>query len=442
MGSVLLVVAGAHGVPPSWHAKLKGRGTELVEVRHVSAVDARLQLDGDQVLVFPVPGGTTEVLHVSAELRTAYRDLPLVLFVNDSSEASAVEALRLGVADYHRLPCSEDLVVSVVQRWTGRGRQPLRRRTVSMSLSPSIVGDSHPVRHLREYIPRVATTDASVLITGETGVGKELVAELIHLNSHRRHRPCVAINCAAIPESLLESELFGVERGAFTGAEAMREGSLKSAEGGTVLFDEIGDMGLSGQAKILRAIETREVTRLGGRSRVPINVRIIAATNQDLEQLTAAGQFRKDLYYRLNVVRIHLPPLRERKSDLEPLLDHYIRHFNARFNREVEGFTPDAMEHLRRHDWPGNIRELRNLVEAVFVNLNGRRITYVDLPETFRQGLERTRSLPTDERERLLSALFATRWNKSKAAQDLHWSRMTLYRKLAKYHVVRSDGHK
>jgi two-component system response regulator HydG/two-component system response regulator AtoC len=297
------------------------------------------------------------------------------------------------------------------------------------------------VRHLREYIPRVATTDASVLITGETGVGKELVAELIHSNSHRRHRPCVAINCAAIPESLLESELFGVERGAFTGAEAMREGSLKSAEGGTVLFDEVGDMGLSGQAKILRAIETREVTRLGGRSRVPINVRIIAATNQDLEQLTAAGQFRKDLYYRLNVVRIHLPPLRERKSDLESLMDHYIRHFNARFNRDVEGFTPDAMEHLRRHDWPGNIRELRNLVEAVFVNLNGRRITYVDLPDTFRQSLERTRLLPTDERERLLSTLFATRWNKSKAAQDLHWSRMTLYRKLAKYHVVRSDGH-
>jgi DNA-binding NtrC family response regulator len=413
-----------------------------VEVRHVPAVHARLQLHGDQALAFPVSGGTAEALHVCAELRTAYSDLPLVLFVSDSSEASAIEALRLGVADYHRLPCSEDLVVDVVQRWTRSGPRPLRRRTVAMSLSPSIVGDSPPVRHLREYIPRVATTDASVLITGETGVGKELVAELIHSNSHRRNRPCVAINCAAIPESLLESELFGVERGAFTGAEAMREGSLKSAEGGTVLFDEVGDMGLSGQAKILRAIETREVTRLGGRSRVPIDVRIIAATNQDLEQLTAAGQFRKDLYYRLNVVRIHLPPLRERKSDLEPLMDHYIRHFNARFNREVEGFTPDAMEHLRRHDWPGNIRELRNLVEAVFVNLNGRRITYVDLPQTFRQSLERTRSLPSDERERLLSALFATRWNKSKAAQDLHWSRMTLYRKLAKYHVVSSDGHK
>ena len=441
MGSVLLVVAGEHGVSPLWRARLKGRGAELAEVRHVPGVHARLQHHGDHALVFPVPGGTADALRICAELRAAYSEVPLVLFVRDSSEASAVEALRLGVADYHRLPCSEDLVVDVVQRWTGSGPRPLRRRTVASSLSPSIVGDSASVRHLREYIPRVATTDASVLITGETGVGKELVAELIHSNSHRRSRPCVAINCAAIPESLLESELFGVERGAFTGAEALREGSLKSAEGGTVLFDEVGDMGLSGQAKILRAIETREVTRLGGRSRVPINVRIIAATNQDLERLTAAGQFRKDLYYRLNVVRIHLPPLRERKSDLEPLMDHYIRHFNARFNREVEGFTPDAMEHLRRHDWPGNIRELRNLIEAVFVNLNGRRITYVDLPETFRQSLERTRSLPTDERERLLSALFATRWNKSKAAQDLHWSRMTLYRKLAKYHVVRSDDH-
>jgi two-component system response regulator HydG/two-component system response regulator AtoC len=206
-----------------------------------------------------------------------------------------------------------------------------------------------------------------------------------------------------------------------------------------VLLDEIGDMELSAQAKILRAIETRQVRRLGGRIGIPVDVRIIAATNQDLEGLTAQGRFRKDLYYRLNVVRIHLPPLRERKEDLEPLVEHYIRYFNKRFNREVEGFSAEAIAHLRQHDWPGNIRELRNLIEAAFVNLNGRRISYVDLPEAFRSGLERTQSLPTGERDRLLSALFATSWNKSKAAQELHWSRMTLYRKLAKYGVSRSE---
>jgi DNA-binding NtrC family response regulator len=376
---------------------------------------------------------TSEGLQRAQLIKATQPRAPIILYVRDSSEAFVLQALRIGVANYLRAPCSDhDLLAAVMGAHEGvRSETP--NAEGSSAAATTMIGRSAVIRQLRDYIPRVATTDTSVLITGETGVGKELVAELIHAGSPRRHRPCLAVNCAAIPETLLESELFGVERGAFTGAETLREGTLKTADGGTVLFDEVGDMGLSGQAKILRAIETREVRRLGGRTRVPLDVRIIAATNQDLERLTAEGRFRKDLYYRLNVVRIHMPALRDRKEDLPPLVDHYIRYFNARFNRDVEGFTPDAMAHLQQHDWPGNIRELRNLVEAAFVNLNGRRINYVDLPEAFRAGLERTRSLPTDERDRLLSALFATQWNKSKAAQELHWSRMTLYRKLAKY---------
>jgi transcriptional regulator with PAS, ATPase and Fis domain len=327
----------------------------------------------------------------------------------------------------------------VLHQIRGAAPTPRKEATAARITEISIVGDSRHIRELRDYVHHVSASDSSVLITGETGVGKDLVAELIHSMSPRRDRPCVAVNCAAIPDTLLESELFGYERGAFTGADGRREGALKSADGGTILLDEVGDMGLNGQAKILRAIEARQVCRLGGRVQVPIDVRVIAATNQDLERLVAEGRFRKDLYYRLNVVRVHLPPLRERKEDLDLLLEHYIRHFNKRFSRDVEGFTADALAHLHRYNWPGNVREVRNLVEAIFVNLNGRRIAYVDLPEAFRSTLNNSRSLPPDERERVLSTLFATSWNMSRAAQELNWSRMTLYRKLAKYQITRSD---
>ena len=438
----VVIVAGSSraGV---WRSHLDAAALTAFELRRASDVGDPAYAHADVVLLSPSDGSTSGALELLRNIKSHSPETAVILLADQSSEETILAAWRSGAADFVRYPCRPADLVASIRRVASAA--PVHRGTQRRHAVPDVavpfVGDSPAMRHVRDYAPRVATTDVSVLITGETGVGKECVAELIHGHSARRHHPCVAINCAAIPESLIESELFGFERGAFTGAEARREGALKTADGGTVFFDEIGDMGLSGQAKILRAIETREVHRLGGRNRVPLNVRVIAATNQDLERLTAEGRFRKDLYYRLNVVRIHLPPLRERKEDLEPLLDYYIRYFNRRFNRDVEGFTADAIDHLRRHHWPGNIRELRNLVEAVFVNLNGRRIAYVDLPEPFRSSLDQGRALPTDERERLLSALFATRWNKSRAAQELHWSRMTLYRKLAKYHVSRSDEH-
>jgi transcriptional regulator with PAS, ATPase and Fis domain len=236
---------------------------------------------------------------------------------------------------------------------------------------------------------------------------------------------------------LLESELFGYEKGAFTGASTGSEGKLKLADGGSIFFDEIGDMSPYAQAKILRAVETREVYRLGGKRRIPLNVRVLAATNHDLEQLVAQGQFRKDLYFRLNVARIHLPPLRERREDIVPLCQHYLYRLNQRFGRQVEGFTDEALARLIRYDWPGNIRELKNLLEAVLVTDPAQRISLADLPEPFRRHFTATAHTPQDERQRLLAALFSTNWNVSKAAQQLHWSRMTLYRKLEKYRIVK-----
>src|SRR5215813_1705252 len=302
----------------------------------------------------------------------------------------------------------------------------------------SLVGSSLAIWKVKTYLRKVAQTDSHVLITGETGTGKELAAQYIHHHSARRAKPLVTINCAALPDGLLESELFGYERGAFTGATSSYFGKLKLADGGTVLFDEIGDMSPYAQAKILRVIETREVYPLGGRRSVPLDIRIIAATNRDLDQRMASNEFRQDLYFRLNVARVRLPPLRERKDDIQLLIDHYEEKFAGQFGRGIEGFRDEAMERLLSHDWPGNIRELMNLIERIFIDPPGEEIGIADLPQTMRGALLPRQDTVPPERELLLYTLSQTNWNKSKAAERLHWSRMTLYRKIAKYQIVAS----
>jgi transcriptional regulator with PAS, ATPase and Fis domain len=255
--------------------------------------------------------------------------------------------------------------------------------------------------------------------------------------SPRRKAPFVPVNCAAIPDGLLESELFGYESGAFTGAAVGRQGLLQLADRGTVFLDEVGDLGLHGQAKLLRAIETREVYRLGGKKPVALDVRVVAATNQDLEAAVDNGQFRKDLYFRLNVVRVHLPPLRERRSDIGALLDHYLLTLNRERGAAVDGFADETRDALEAYDWPGNVRELKNLVEAILVAPASREVRLADLPAEFREKLRLT-NRRASERRQLLDALLAANWNKSRAATMLHWSRMTVYRKMAKHAIIRS----
>jgi len=297
-----------------------------------------------------------------------------------------------------------------------------------------IVGTSGPITNITSSLTKVARTDCTVLITGETGTGKELAAKLIHRHSPRSQKPFVVINCSAIPDTLLESELFGHERGAFTGAVAKREGALLSANHGTVFFDEIGDMSPYAQAKLLRTIENKEVWPVGGKKSLLVDIRFIAATNRDLEQLMKEGKFRSDLYYRLNVARILLPSLRERQGDIALLLDYFRERYNRQFGKKVKGFTEEAIAALMDYDWPGNIRELKNLMEASFIYAD-QRISLEDLPEGFRQRLRESKMIGQDERTRLITALLNANWNKVKAAQRLKWSRMTLYRKMAKYGV-------
>jgi transcriptional regulator with PAS, ATPase and Fis domain len=301
-----------------------------------------------------------------------------------------------------------------------------------------LIGSSSVMTAVRDYVHKVAQSNASVLISGPTGTGKELVAESIHRGSPRRSSPFISVNCAAIPDALLESELFGYERGAFTGASEPYPGKLRLADHGTVFLDEISEMSPIGQAKILRVLENHEVFPLGARRMTKIDVRFVAATNQDLEPMIERHAFRQDLFFRLNVGRIFLPSLRERPEDILELFMYYIRRFNVQHGRHVQAPTPDLADRLTAYNWPGNVRELRNCVEAVFIDPPEGPIRLEHLPESFQRIFRGCHSENAGERDAIVSALSRTNWNKKMAARELQWSRMTLYRKLDKYKITGS----
>jgi DNA-binding NtrC family response regulator len=306
------------------------------------------------------------------------------------------------------------------------------------NLDEIIIGASPPMVRLRAYLPKLAQSSATVLITGATGSGKDRVARTLHELGPRHGQRFVAINCAALPEGLIESELFGHERGAYTGAIGAYRGHFVQASGGTLLLDEIGEMSLHAQAKLLRVIENREVIPIGATRAIPVDIRFVAATNQQLEALVEHKRFRLDLYYRLNVARLELPPLKDRKEDIPLLLSHITKELNLRNQCTVGAPDEELLQCLMAHEWPGNIRELRNLIEAVCIDPPNGRIGIDDLPPVFRDMFARYSTIRSVERDRLVSVLEETHWNKAEAAKQLNWSRMTLYRKLAKYHIEKS----
>lgn len=415
-------------------AALNGAGFNTSLAPHQAAMFSLIKsAPPDVVVLGPSATDPEHTLELAVHIRQVVATVQLVLLVSHSSEELAIAALRAGINEYVKFPFREEDLVDCARRCLARSSD----RVVGSALQGGdrFVGDSAVMRDVRVRLARVARTDSNVLVTGETGTGKELAAELLHRNSVRSKRPFVTINCAAIPDSLFESELFGYDRGAFTGAEHSRAGKLDAAEGGTVFLDEIGDMSLYGQAKMLRMIECHEVQRLGRNLANPVNIRVVAATNRELEPLTRDGSFRKDLFFRLAVTCIRLPALRERKEDLLPLLTYYIRYFNRRFDRSVKALSEDAIELMMSYDWPGNVRELRNMVEAIFVDLPSAETEIAELPLQFRSRCGGAQHVSGDERARLICALSATNWNKSKAASRLQWSRMTLYRKMARYDI-------
>lgn len=307
-----------------------------------------------------------QVLKVASE---RFPNVPVIMITAHGTVDTAVEALKLGAFDYVTKPFDRAEFRTVVSK-AARTRE-LSKKHVSGDPNERgryrIIGESPPMRGVYEVIEKVADTPSTVLITGESGTGKELIARALHENSSRKNKPFVSVNCAAIPPDLLESELFGYEKGAFTGAVTSKPGRFELADEGTLFLDEIGEIPVSMQVKLLRALQEQEFERVGGIKTIRVDSRLITATNRDLKSSIAAGEFREDLYYRLNVVHVHLPPLRDRPSDIPLLLEHFVRKFNTKLGRSVTGFEDAALSQLLRYDWPGNIRELENVVERCMI---------------------------------------------------------------------------
>lgn len=369
---------------------------------------------------------TIERIDLLRTIKSRAPEVRCIVVGRSGTEDVAVAALRAGADEY--VSTSEILTTS---------QSPPKKRPARAD-APSIVAGDRASHRIVSQLDRIAATSSTVLITGETGTGKEVAARYIHARGERSAQPFVSVNCAAVPDTLLESELFGHERGAFTGAQSSSDGKFHHAHQGTLFLDEIADMTPAAQAKILRVLETREVWRLGASRGATLNVRIIAATNQDVERLVAEGRFRSDLYYRLNVARVALPPLRERPSDIPLLISHYVHQMNLQFGRKLAGFTEASMKRLQSYGWPGNVRELKNLVEAAFIDLPAGRVHFADLPESVRERLREAADAPQEEAAHIVATLNQMHWNVSRAAQTLHLSRMTLYRKIAKYGLSRS----
>ena len=374
------------------------------------------------------------------EIKTFNPSIPVLIMTAYSSVDTAVEALKSGALDYLIKPLDFDklqLTLSEALAHTRLSESPLAEPPAAQF---GMVGDSPAMRALLNNITLVAPSDATVLIHGESGTGKELVARALNASSARSRRPLVILNCAALNESLLESELFGHEKGAFTGADKRREGRFVEADGGTLFLDEIGDISPLMQVRLLRAIQEREVQRVGSNQTLSVDVRLIAATHRDLAEEVSAGRFRQDLYYRLNVVTIDMPPLRHRREDIPQLARYFLQRYAERNRKAVQGFTPQAMDLLIHYAWPGNIRELENAVERAVVLLTGEYISERELPLAIAgtpvadapHGDDSIQPLVEVEKEAILAALERTGGNKTEAARRLGITRKTLLAKLSR----------
>jgi len=448
---VVLVVEDDRSTLAGLCAALGDSGYEVVGAASGEEAMARLDLSPVDVVVSDVMMGRVSGIDLLSHVQEHYPDTAVILLTAFGTIESAVEAMRRGAYDYLTKPINLDKLELLVERACGRQglmrenrelRQQLRRQ---FSVS-GIIGQSRSIRQILQQVEQIAPTGASVLIQGESGTGKELVATAIHHHSGPRSEgPLVKVNCVALAESLIESELFGHERGAFTGAHRMRKGRFELASGGTLFLDEVGDLSVATQLKLLRAIQEREIERVGGQTPIPVDVRLIAATNRNLEQAMSDGAFREELYYRLKVVTIQIPPLRERPEDIRPLLEYYLGLFCKEHNKRIHGFTERAIGRLSRQSWPGNVRELRNCVESLVVTVRGDEIDQRDLPsiEGEPRALEMPlgRSMEQVERQYLLRTLEMLGNNKARAAQVLGISKKTLYRRLHEYGVpLGSDG--
>jgi len=443
-------------------AVLQGKGFEVVSAEDGSAALQQVQREHPAVTLLDLSMPRMGGMDALPEIKRLDPELPVIICTAHADLATAVRAMKLGAYDYVTKPFDIELLVLTVKRAVERQElrsriEELKRQGQGGSLAERM-GGSPAIAQVIQLVSQVADSNFTVLVQGETGTGKELIARAIHQQSSRRQTPFVAVDCGAIPETLVESELFGHERGAFTGAQAKREGHFQLAKGGTLFLDEIGNVPLATQAKLLRALEQREVQPLGSTRPVPVDVRIIAATNAELEEGVKAGRFRADLYYRLGEFTISLPPLRSRREDIIHLAQRFLDEVSMELRRPVRGITDEAMQALLRHDWPGNVRELRNVVRKAallatdmvtaehipvlsssVVSAPARPATSGAVGEDLSLREVAELAAVQAEREVIRHALEATRGNKSQAARLLRTDYTTLHAKMKRYGISAKD---
>ena len=411
----------------------------LLEERYIDLVITDLKM--------PKVSGMELLQHV----KRRWENIPVIIITAHGDITEAVAAMQYGALEFVTKPLDLEHLLKLTKnalaiRELSIKNEELREEVLAQQRTSSIIGKSPAMRRIFDLIRKVAPTKASVLITGESGVGKEVIADAIHNLSPRREKPLIKVYCAALAESLLESELFGHEKGAFTGAQARKRGRFELADTGSLFLDEIGEINQSVQIKILRVLQDRKFERVGGESTMEVDVRFIAATNKDLKAEIAAGRFREDLYYRLNVVNIHVPPLRDRREDIPLLAATFLHEFSEENGKPIDGFEPRARQALYAYDWPGNVRELRNCIESSVVMASSRLITVDDLPPGPRSAQAKKEihlpvlcSLEDAEKIIIAETLAMLGGNKTKTAEVLKIGRKTLYQKIDEYGLAPAD---
>jgi len=443
-GVSILVVDDEFSVRDSLYNWFKTEGYRVDTAENGMEALKKLQESPWDIVLVDIKMPKMDGMELQRHIKKIDNSIIVIVITAYATVDTAVEAMKEGAFDYLSKPVDPDKLSILIRNAVNQRRLmveniQLRQKVEELSLQDEIAGESPQIKKILEMIDTVAKTDATVMIRGESGTGKELVAQAIHGKSNRRYFPIISINCGAFPEGLLESELFGHEKGAFTGAQYKRKGKLEMANGGTIFFDEIGNITMKMQMDLLRVIETKQFTPLGSNKEVNVDFRIIAATNTDLEKKVEEKDFREDLYYRLNVFSIQIPPLRERTQDI-PLIAHYFLGKYARsMNKDVTDISPEAMKMLTQYNWPGNIRELRNTIERALVVVGKKnRIESEDLNLLFvSKANPPGNSLEEMEKAHIQRILEQSDWNISRSAETLKIDRVTLYNKIKKYGLQR-----
>jgi two-component system, NtrC family, response regulator HydG len=434
----LLIVDDELSVRDSLGKWFREEGYEVVIAESASEALTLLAADKPDAALLDIKMRGTDGIELQRRIHEIDPQILVIMMTGYASVETAVAALKNGAYDYVTKPLDPDEISHLIKKALAHKRTEqenvlLREQVAEVAQPKDMVGQGSAMRKVFDAIETVGPTDATVLITGESGTGKELVARAVHHASPRRFHPLVAIHCGALTETLLESELFGHEKGAFTGAQYRKKGKFEIAEGGTVFLDEIGDISLKTQTDLLRVLQEREIVRVGGNQPIKVDFRCVAATNRDLEGLIEEGKFRPDLFYRLNVFRIEMPPLRERREDIPLLVNHFVRQFSLQMNKKINRVAPAAMNLLQQQNWTGNVRELENAIERAMVVAQEPEIREQDFVFKVASGNGTTRSLEDMEKTHILRVLESCNWNQSRTADVLQIDRVTLHHKLKKY---------